>query len=199
MGDQAVGFFGEVEGVFAGVGFAVVGIGEVGFDEFHNGGGSFFEFVADFAGSCAGVFCDQKEDFELFEGEFGVEDACGLEEGEEFGEVFVAGERGFGRFFFFSDRSFWFWGAGGPGGAEGFEFGEAIHGEVGEFVGAFVFFAVDVGDGDVAEVGDEFSRLLIEREEVGAFDFVLAVDLADEEFGIGEDFEGGSAEGLGGG
>ena len=70
-------------------------------------------------------------------------------------------------------------------------FHASVHGLVGEAVGVFVFVAEGVGDLEGFESGDAVFGLLPEGPEVGGVDFVLALDLLDHQFGVGDDAEAG--------
>ncbi len=76
---------------------------------------------------------------------------------------------------------------------EGGAFHAAVHGFVGEAVGVFVFVTEGVGDLEAVEAGDAGFGFLPEGFEVGGVDFVLALDLFDHEFGVGDDAEGAVA------
>ena len=69
--------------------------------------------------------------------------------------------------------------------------GTTVHGGVGEGVGGFVFVAEGVGDLEGFEAGDAVVGFLPEGLEVGGVDLVAALDLADHELGVGDDFEAG--------
>ena len=64
-----------------------------------------------------------------------------------------------------------------------------IEGGVGEGVGFGVLFARDVVDVEVGETGGEFAGALVKGLEDGAFHFVAALHLADEQLGIAADAE----------
>lgn len=67
----------------------------------------------------------------------------------------------------------------------------AVHSLIGEGVGGFVLMAEGVGDFEGFEFGDAIFSFLPEGFEVGGVDFVLALDLFDHEFGVGDDLEAG--------
>jgi hypothetical protein len=69
----------------------------------------------------------------------------------------------------------------------------AVHGLVGQAVGVLVFVAKSMGDLEGFESGDAVSCLLPEGSQIGGVDFVLALNLLDHEFGVGDDAEAGVA------
>jgi hypothetical protein len=68
--------------------------------------------------------------------------------------------------------------------------GAFVHGLVGQAVGFLIVFAESVADGEPVELGDQFFGAAVEILECGIFYFVDAFDLADEEFGVADEFEG---------
>ena len=65
----------------------------------------------------------------------------------------------------------------------------AIERSVGHGVGVRVLVARDVLDGEGFEARNHFSRALVKRPEVGAFDLVDALNLANEKLGIAPNTE----------
>lgn len=67
----------------------------------------------------------------------------------------------------------------------------AVEGFGGEGVGELVVVATDVAEGDVGEFLDGGTGLLVEGFEARAVDLAEALHLANEDLGIGDDFEVG--------
>ena len=69
----------------------------------------------------------------------------------------------------------------------------AVHGEIGEFVGLAVLFAEDVLNLEALQEGDAVASLFVKGLQFRAVDAVLAFDLLDHEFRVGDDAQAGMA------